>query len=335
MLDLLATDRPDLLSCISVTDPISDHCCVLATFRLSCLPAKKTVMRRYNYSAADWPGLRSCLEHVPLEEVIAGTEDVNAAWSAWESRFLDIIRHYIPCHTITVRRKNKVWMNSTLHKLSRKKHRLFKRFQHTKRQADWQKYKDFKNFCNAEFTRHKKQYYTILYPCKKIKHISRKPPWLSDLLLAECKLKSRLFHLSKMQPTEENSKKYRAQRNRVTALIRRAKKDFASSFDDICGRQNGPNLWSLMKKLRKKSNNDNLPDLLTPNNTLATTDKEKANTLNNFFLSQSSTDSPSDPIYKLCPPPLPTSARLCEIQVSPAEVYSALSSLKEKKSSRN
>ena len=126
VLNLLATDRPDLLSCISVTDPISDHCCVLATFRLSCLPAKKTVMRRYNYSAADWPGLRSCLEHVPLEEVIAGTEDVNAAWSAWESRFLDIIRHYIPCHT--VRRKNKVWMNSTLHKLSRKKYRLFKRF---------------------------------------------------------------------------------------------------------------------------------------------------------------------------------------------------------------
>ena len=71
--------------------------------------------------------------------------------------------------------------------------------------------------------------------------------------------------------------------------------------------------------------------MLTPNNTLATTDKDKANTLNNFFLSQSSTDSPSDPIYKLCPPPLPTSARLCEIQVSPAEVYSALSSLKEKK----
>ena len=168
-------------------------------------------------------------------------------------------------------------------------------------------------------------------PCKKIKHISHKPPWLSDSLLAECKLKSRLFHLSKMQPTEENSKKYRAQRNRVTALIRRAKKDFASSFDDICGRQTGSNLWSLMKKLRKKSNNDNLPDLLTPNNTLATTDKDKANTLNNFFLSQSSTDSPSDPIYKLCPPPLPTSARLCEIQVSPAEVYSALSSLKEKK----
>ena len=47
VLDLLATDRPDLLSYISVTDPISDHCCVLATFRLSCLPAKKTVMRRY------------------------------------------------------------------------------------------------------------------------------------------------------------------------------------------------------------------------------------------------------------------------------------------------
>ena len=101
--------------------------------------------------------------HVPLEEVIAGTEDVNAAWSACESRFLDIIRHYIPCHTITVRRKNKVWMNSTLHKLSRKKHRLFKRFQRTKRQADWQKYKDFKNFCNAEFTRHKKQYFRHLH----------------------------------------------------------------------------------------------------------------------------------------------------------------------------
>ena len=88
-------------------------------------------------------------------------------------------------------------------------------------------------------------------PCKKIKHISHKPPWLSDSLLAECKLKSQLFHLSKTQPTEENSKKYWAQRNRVIALICRARKDFASSFDNICGRQNDSNLWSLMKNSEK------------------------------------------------------------------------------------
>ena len=103
---------------------------------------------------------------------------------------------------------------------------------------------------------------TETYTCKKIKHISHKPPCLSDSLLAECKLKSRIFHLLKIQPKEENSKKYRAQRNRVSALIRRAKKDFASSFDDICGRQNGSNLWSLINEKNPKKIKQSQPPWL-------------------------------------------------------------------------
>ena len=125
-------------------------------------------------------------------------------------------------------------------------------FLHDLRNQDWPCSNELCMASNGPTGRSIPPLSTETYTCKKIKHISHKPPWLSNSLLAECKLKSRIFHLLKIQPKEENSKKYRAQRNRVSALIRRAKKDFASSFDDICGRQNGSNLWSLINEKTPK-----------------------------------------------------------------------------------
>ena len=49
-------------------------------------------------------------------------------------------------------------MNSYLHKLSRRKLRLFRAATRQQTQVAWDAYKSFRNFCNAEFTQAKKQY---------------------------------------------------------------------------------------------------------------------------------------------------------------------------------
>ena len=59
-------------------------------------------------------------------------------------------------------------------------------------------------------------------PSKLVKKVRPKPPWLYDNLIAECKLKKSLFRLSKSSPTPENIARFRMQRNKVTALLRRA-----------------------------------------------------------------------------------------------------------------
>lgn len=125
-------------------------------------PAKNLTIRKYNYSQADWEGLRAHLQQAPLLSALQGSANINSVWRAWRGVFLDAVRHYIPLHTIVIRQKNKTWMNSYLHRLSRNKLRLFHRAQRTKVPEDWRSYKSFRNHCNAEFTRYKSLYYLDL-----------------------------------------------------------------------------------------------------------------------------------------------------------------------------
>lgn len=171
-------------------------------------------------------------------------------------------------------------------------------------------------------------------PSKILKSVTSKPPWLSDSLLAESKLKKNLFKLYKINPTEENHKIFRTQRNRVTALLRRAKKSFSSNLENQLHQPpTSRNFWSFIRQLRSNSSSNNLPtSLIKPDGTKATTNKEKADTLNTHFLSQSSTRNAQDPIYKICPPPLPTITLLDSVSLSPEDVFKQLTNLNPKKS---
>lgn len=168
-------------------------------------------------------------------------------------------------------------------------------------------------------------------PSKTIKNVQPKPPWLSDTLLAECKLKKRLFSLTKTHPTTENLQNFREQRNRVTALIRRAKKEFSSSMETQLrspSNNKTTNFWSFIRRLRNKSGQTTeIPHLLRTGCHPASSDKEKADTLNQFFLSKSITPEPDAPIAKICPPPLPSLPHLTDLQVSPEDVFNLLSKL--------
>lgn len=171
-------------------------------------------------------------------------------------------------------------------------------------------------------------------PSKIVKAVSSKPPWLSDSVLAESKFKKHLFKLYKNNPSEENLKQFRAQRNKVTALLRRAKKSFSSCLENQLHHTSmSGNFWSFIRQLRANSKSNVFPTtLIKPDGSRATTNKDKADTLNDHFLSQSTTLNCSDPIFKICPPPLPSLPQLSQISVSSNEVLSVLKNLNHKKS---
>ena len=85
-LDLLATNRPDIVENVVVPDPISDHCCVTADLRLATPNSKRTVLYRPDYERTDWPALCSRLNSLPLLESIQGTQNIEAAWQVWHNR---------------------------------------------------------------------------------------------------------------------------------------------------------------------------------------------------------------------------------------------------------
>ena len=69
--------------------------------------------------------------------------------------FLEILNRYVPMKVITIRPKNKIWMNSTLYKLSRQKHRFFAAAKRSGTTEAWQAYQRARNQCNIAFKKAK------------------------------------------------------------------------------------------------------------------------------------------------------------------------------------
>ena len=163
-------------------------------------------------------------------------------------------------------------------------------------------------------------------PSKLVAKVRPKPPWLNDVLLAECKLKKSLFRLSKSCPTPENISRFRQQRNKVTAMLRRAKT--SSSTQSPPGKP-GRSFWTLVRHYKGTRHSRPLPPLQHPDGSKASTDVEKANVLNDFFISQGSipgrNDCPLSISGESCP------EKLTEILITPAEVCRLLLRLKTDK----
>ena len=73
VLEPLATPRPKLATLTDVSEPVSDHCCVHAEFRISSLAFRKGTTQEFVYpdlDKTDWPGLRAALANAPLFNTI-------------------------------------------------------------------------------------------------------------------------------------------------------------------------------------------------------------------------------------------------------------------------
>ena len=98
------------------------------------------------------------LLQAPLLESIQGTLDVNVAWTVWKQLVFAAVQKFVPTRTVILRPKNKIWMTSRLHHLSKRKHRLFKVAVRTKQPSDWKRYQQARNLCNTEFQKQKKMH---------------------------------------------------------------------------------------------------------------------------------------------------------------------------------
>ena len=124
VIDVYATNHPDLVTAINVSDPISDQCMVTKHLReprtqrkhkpneSSCSNGNFPSKIVPDFRNVDWHGLRVHLLTAPLLEAIQGTDNVNCAAGVWESMF---VQRHIPNRYIRHRPKNKVWMTSKLH----------------------------------------------------------------------------------------------------------------------------------------------------------------------------------------------------------------------------
>ena len=93
---LIATNRPDFIGEIVVSDPVSDHCRVTPRL-LTFFPRPKCKSVQIpDYSKADWAGLRAFLHKTDVVDTLPNFTDVNSAWISWRSKFCEILSAFVP-----------------------------------------------------------------------------------------------------------------------------------------------------------------------------------------------------------------------------------------------
>ena len=194
-------------------------------------------------------------------------------------------------------------------------------------------------------------------PHKRVTTSERPQPWLTRDLRSAIRLKHHRFREYLKDRTPEKWTLFKEQRNTVTALTRRAKSNYVTGLDtaqpananthprppDEHNTCSLPRLYKLTRSLLGRNAKEKIPQLettcpITTQKISATTDTEKAEALNNFFIFQNAQSiAPSGPTPSLSPDqvatlPVPTN-KLSSLTVTTTEVEKVLNTLDTKKSS--
>ena len=128
----------------------------------------------------------------------------------------------------------------------------------------------------------------LVFPLKKRSKKQRKQfrkPWVTLGILTSIKKKHKLYHEYLEKKNDESYEKYKAYRNKLTRLIKNAKKDYYKNLFENC-MGDSSKIWEIVNELmNKKKTKSTLPDgLHDENGQLISNPQKIANKLNSHFV---------------------------------------------------
>ena len=156
ILDLILTHIPGLVKSVYIITGLTDHEAVVADCRIIPRHIKKPPRKVHLFSKADWDELRRETKEFSSDfQQNCVNFFVNEKWCRVKDNVKLMVDKCVP-HKIISTRYNAPWINTAMRRLSRKKHRIFKkaRKSHGKhRDVMWARYKS----CTACFNPGMKQ----------------------------------------------------------------------------------------------------------------------------------------------------------------------------------
>merc|ERR1712074_71100 len=98
-LDLLFTNRPSLISRLSILPPLTakaDHSCVLLNIDTKAVIPKKSPRKIYNFNKANWDTIKSAFSEYTVTFMATNFKDVQQKWNSFESKVIELIENHIP-----------------------------------------------------------------------------------------------------------------------------------------------------------------------------------------------------------------------------------------------
>ena len=173
-------------------------------------------------------------------------------------------------------------------------------------------------------------------PLKKVKRkITDKSEWLTKGILISCVQKNNIFKKLKKTPSQENELTYKTYKNKLTHIIRIAKKNYFKEKFDM-HRNNGGKTWETISEILKNKNKKTTATdtFITSNGVPCTDNTDIANNFNIYFTTVGNTlaanlpQTDNDPIELIESNP----EHFFCIPTTPAEINNIILYSKSKKS---
>jgi len=148
-LDLLFTNRPSLVSRLSILPPITDkadHSCVLLNIDTKAVIPKKPKRKIYNFKKAKWDDMKSSFNK--FAETFRSTKfsNVQQKWELFENQIKLLIETFVPSKTYSGSKSpSKPWITKAVKKLIRKRDSVHSMWLKTKDQLYQTKFVDLRS----------------------------------------------------------------------------------------------------------------------------------------------------------------------------------------------
>ena len=159
-LDLLFTNKPDLIKETSVIPGTSDHSfVVIDTFHKLDIP-KKPRRKIHQWSKADWDGLRRKATEFKQQFLENSPDlDIDKQYKLVTDFVTAVINDtkLVPCKWSSSRR-NTPWFTTSLRRMTRKKQRLYNKAKKSHSPRCWDHFKSFRNTCTTAMRKARENY---------------------------------------------------------------------------------------------------------------------------------------------------------------------------------
>ena len=129
-------------------------------------------------------------------------------------------------------------------------------------------------------------------PMKIVKVRHNNKIWLTPELKVSMRKRDRLFRLARQRQTTQDWLKWRQQRNKTTALNRRLKNEHLQKHvNKLVEQKHDPYKYNTLKTLIGRTKNEVMPPLENDSHDIITDSTQKANLINDYFVSQTRLDT--------------------------------------------
>ena len=164
LLDLIITNSPGYFVNSGTLSPPSncDHLLIYARMNVSFVKLKSYTRHVWDLSRMDENVLQEALSNVNWNDIFLNIDDIDHLYAEWFKCFYQVLLKHVPHRTVTIRPRDKPWVNSEIRRAIRKRNRLLKYYCRHKSPEAWEIYRRQRNFTTTLIRKRKLIYYDTL-----------------------------------------------------------------------------------------------------------------------------------------------------------------------------